>query len=42
MNIETIYDVLNNIDKRYIFTYTIYDKKITKKYFFIWKKTNSF
>ena len=37
MNIEAICDVMESIDKKYIFTYTLYDKKITKKYFTILK-----
>ena len=37
MNFEALYDVMESIDKKYIFTYTLYDKKITKKYFSIWK-----
>jgi hypothetical protein len=42
MNLENIYDVMENIDKKYIFAYTIYDKKLTKKYFAIWKTTPVF
>lgn len=37
MNFEALYDVMESIDKKYIFTYTLYDKKITKKYFATWK-----
>ena len=37
INIEALYDVMESIDKKYIFTYTLYDKKITKKYFATWK-----
>jgi hypothetical protein len=37
MNLEYLYDIMENIDKKYIFAYTIYDKKLTKKYFSIWK-----
>jgi len=37
MNLEYLYDIMKNIDKKYIFAYTIYDKKLTKKYFSIWK-----
>jgi hypothetical protein len=37
MNFEALYDVMESIDKKYIFTYTLYDKKITKKYFAILK-----
>ena len=36
-NIEAHYDAMESIDKKYIFTYTLYDKKITKKYFAILK-----
>ena len=36
-NFEALYDVMESIDKKYIFTYTLYDKKITKKYFATWK-----
>lgn len=37
MNFEALYDVMESIDKKYIFTYALYDKKITKKYFATWK-----
>lgn len=37
MNFEALYDVMESIDKKYIFTYTLYNKKITKKYFSTWK-----
>jgi len=37
ITIEALCDVMESIDKKYIFTYTLYDKKITKKYFSIWK-----
>ena len=37
MNFEALYDAMESIDKKYIFTYTLYDKKITKKYFATWK-----
>jgi hypothetical protein len=37
INIEALCDVMESIDKKYIFTYTLYDKKITKKYFATWK-----
>ena len=37
MNFEALYDVMESIDKKYIFTYTLYDKKIAKKYFATWK-----
>ena len=36
-NFEALYDAMESIDKKYIFTYTLYDKKITKKYFAILK-----
>ena len=37
INIEALYDVMESIDKKYIFPYTLYYKKITKKYFATWK-----
>jgi hypothetical protein len=37
MNFEALYDAMESIDKKYIFTYTLYNKKITKKYFATWK-----
>ena len=37
INIEALYDVMESIDKKYIFAFTLYDKKLTKKYFAIWK-----
>jgi hypothetical protein len=39
MNIEVFYDIMESIDKNYIFAFSLYDKKITKKYFAIWKST---
>ncbi len=38
MNLETIYDIMEGIDKKYIFAYTKYNKRIIKKYFFFWKE----
>ena len=41
MNIEALYDIMESIDKKYIFAFGLYDKKITKKYFAIWKDSLS-
>ena len=37
MDIVNLYNIMENIDKKYIFIYTIYNKKLNKKYFTIWK-----
>lgn len=37
INLEAFFDTMESIDKKYIFAYTLYDKKITRKYFATWK-----
>lgn len=37
MNTDTFTDILESIDKKYIFAYNFYNKKIIKKYFATWK-----
>jgi len=40
INLEAFCDVMESIDKKYIFAYTLYDKKITRKYFATWKASH--